>query len=56
VFGGAVSERMFARWRPTGPGPAAVVRVEGRAPHALVAETLSAAERLLATPIRRPSP
>lgn len=56
VFAGAVSERMFARWRPTGPGPAAVVRVENRDVPALVADALSAARRLAPTPIPRPSP
>jgi hypothetical protein len=26
IFGGAVSERMFQRWRPTGPGTIKIVR------------------------------
>ena len=46
VFAGYPSERMFARWRPTGPGPIRVVRAEAREPSAVLTEALSAADAL----------
>lgn len=55
VFGGFVCERMFARWRPTGPGTVDVIRVENREPRAVLADVLSALTRLRAVPTVRPS-
>ncbi|MBI4874985.1 MAG: hypothetical protein HY822_10180 [Acidobacteria bacterium] len=46
VFGGFVSERMFARWRPDGPGPIHVQRVKDRPPQAVLRDTLAAVARL----------
>ncbi len=46
VFAGFASPRMFARWRPTGPGPVEVVRVDRPDPAAVLEETLAAVNRL----------
>ena len=51
VFAGFASPRMFARWRPTGPGPKEVVRVERSEPRAVLEQTLSAVERLIPGPV-----
>lgn len=40
IFGGSVSERMFHRWRPTGPGSVKIVRVS--APAQTLNETIAA--------------
>ena len=40
IFAGFPSARMFARWRPTGPGPIEVVRVENPDPAAVLEATL----------------
>ena len=50
VFAGFASPRMFARWRPTGPGPKEVVRVERADPRAVLEQTLAAVERLIPGP------
>jgi ADP-heptose:LPS heptosyltransferase len=42
VFAGYVSERMFERWRPTGPGPITVIQVKDPTPDKVIAETLRA--------------
>ena len=55
VFRGFVSERMFARWRPAGPGIIHVVRADCGEHRALLANVLLAAGRLGATPTRQPS-
>jgi ADP-heptose:LPS heptosyltransferase len=46
VFAGYPAERMFARWRPTGPGPIEVVKVEDADPQGVLARTLIAIGRL----------
>lgn len=48
IFGGFASERMFARWRPTGPGPIEVVRVDQPDPDEILRRTLVSVDRLLA--------
>jgi len=50
VFAGFASPRMFARWRPTGPGPKEVVRAERSEPREVLEQTLSAVERLIPGP------
>jgi hypothetical protein len=47
VFAGAPSDRFSQRWRPTGPGPIEVVSAAGRAPEAVLEDTLRAVSRLL---------
>jgi ADP-heptose:LPS heptosyltransferase len=47
VFAGFPSPRMLARWRPTGPGPIEVVRVDDPDPARVLAETLEAIDRLV---------
>jgi len=46
VFAGFVSPRMFARWRPAGPGPSHVIPATGTAPEAVLDEALAAARHL----------
>jgi len=46
VFAGFASPRMFDRWRPTGPGPIEVVRVDVPEPREVLDRTLAAVERL----------
>jgi ADP-heptose:LPS heptosyltransferase len=46
VFAGFASPRMFARWRPTGPGPIEVVRVENAESREVLARTLRAVDHL----------
>lgn len=46
VFAGAVSDRMFARWRPTGAGPIQIIRVTEQPPERILAEALKAISRL----------
>jgi ADP-heptose:LPS heptosyltransferase len=46
VFAGFASPRMFARWRPSGPGPIEVVRVDEPDPSIVLARTLEAVNRL----------
>src|SRR5206468_12654227 len=46
VFAGFPTPRMFARWRPSGPGPIEIVRVEDRRPGQVLSETLRAIDRL----------
>ena len=38
VFKGFVSDRMFQRWYPDGPGPRTVIRVAGQSSEAVLAE------------------
>jgi ADP-heptose:LPS heptosyltransferase len=47
VFAGFSCRRMFERWRPDGPGPIEVVRVEDADPHRVLAQAAGALERLL---------
>ena len=47
VFAGFQSPCAFARWRPTGPGPIEVVRVETPDAAKVLAEAVDAADRLL---------
>jgi hypothetical protein len=42
VFAGFPAPRMFSRWRPTGPGPIAVVRVDNPDPAEVLERTLRA--------------
>jgi ADP-heptose:LPS heptosyltransferase len=42
VFAGFPAERMFQRWRPSGPGPIRVVRVEDPEPRKVLKQTLEA--------------
>jgi len=42
VFAGFPAERMFQRWRPSGPGPTRVVRVEDPEPRKVLKQTLEA--------------
>ena len=46
VFAGFPTPRMFARWRPSGPGPIEVVRVENAEPGEVLERTLRAVDRL----------
>ncbi|HTM48414.1 MAG TPA: glycosyltransferase family 9 protein [Bryobacteraceae bacterium] len=50
VFAGFASGRMLARWRPTGPAPIEVVRVDDPDPDATLARTLEAVGRLANLP------
>jgi len=47
VFAGFPSRRMLARWRPTGPGPIEVVRVDDPDPARVLTQTLEAIDRLV---------
>ena len=47
IFAGSPSPRFTERWRPTGPGPKEVVKVENRDPARVLNRTLEAMERLL---------
>jgi hypothetical protein len=47
IFAGSPSPRFTSRWRPTGPGPKEVVKVENRDPASVLSRTLEAVERLL---------
>lgn len=46
VFAGFASQRMLARWRPTGSGPLEVVRADPPDPDVVLSRTLEALERL----------
>src|SRR5207302_4856983 len=46
VFAGFPTPRMFARWRPTGPGPIEVVRVDDPNPKVVLEMALQAIQRL----------
>jgi ADP-heptose:LPS heptosyltransferase len=46
VFAGFASPRAFDRWRPTGPGPKEVIRVDRPDPQAVLPQTLAAIQRL----------
>jgi ADP-heptose:LPS heptosyltransferase len=46
VFAGFPAPRMFHRWRPVGPGPIEVVRVENEGAAAVLQSALDAIERL----------
>ncbi len=50
VFAGFASQRMFARWYPTGPGPKEVIRVDHADPGAVLQQTLAAIDRLIPGP------
>jgi len=47
VFAGFPAPRMFARWRPTGPGRIEVVRVENSEPGEVLERTLRAIDNLV---------
>jgi ADP-heptose:LPS heptosyltransferase len=47
VFAGPASERMFQRWKPSGPGPIRIVRADGKDANSVLQETLNAAAALL---------
>jgi hypothetical protein len=49
IFAGFASERMFQRWRPTGPGPIYVVRPDGRAVPSLLTHIAELVPDLLAS-------
>lgn len=54
VFAGETCERMFHRWRPSGPGPGEVVRVkEGQAPEETLAAAIAAIHKVHPRPVRR---
>src|SRR5205823_4527965 len=42
VFTGFPTPRMFSRWRPTGPGPIEIVKVENETPEDTLSRTLRA--------------
>jgi ADP-heptose:LPS heptosyltransferase len=46
IFAGFPAERMLERWRPTGPGPIEVVRVDNQSPKQVLELALQAIERL----------
>jgi hypothetical protein len=46
IFAGYVSERMFQRWRPTGPGRIEVVKVENPDPAMVLNQTLDRIDAL----------
>jgi len=50
IFAGFPCARFFTRWRPTGPGPIEVVRVENPDPAVVLGQTLPALGRLIAMP------
>ncbi len=50
VFAGSVSPRMFARWRPTGPGPKEVIQADRSDPRTVLEQTLAAAGRFIRDP------
>ncbi len=47
IFAGSPCPRFTARWKPTGPGPKEVVKVENRDPASVLNRTLEAVDRLL---------
>jgi hypothetical protein len=47
VFAGFASERMFQRWRPSGPGPIQVVKVTREEPPEVLARTTAAIDSFL---------
>jgi ADP-heptose:LPS heptosyltransferase len=47
VFAGFPCPRFFARWRPTGPGPIEIIRVETRDPDKVLKQTLEAVDRMI---------
>lgn len=49
IFAGFASPRMFARWRPSGPGPIQVVRVDRPHPALVLDQTLAAIEYIKQT-------
>jgi ADP-heptose:LPS heptosyltransferase len=46
IFAGFPASRMLSRWRPTGPGPIEVVKVDNPDPARVLEDTLRAIERL----------
>jgi len=48
IFAGFPCPRMFTRWRPTGPGPSEVIRVENPDPAIVLPRALEAVHRLFA--------
>ena len=46
IFAGFPTARMAARWRPTGPGPIEVVRVDDPDPKQVLEMAVQAIERL----------
>jgi len=46
VFAGYVTDRMFHRWHPAGPGPIEVVRVERPDPARVIEQTVAAVSRV----------
>lgn len=53
IFAGAVSERMFQRWRPSGDGSIEIIRPEGMSPEKLLA---AFEHRLHQSPADSPAP
>lgn len=47
IFAGSPCPRFTDRWRPTGPGPMEIVKVENRDPARVLKRTLEAVDRLL---------
>ncbi|HSW50249.1 MAG TPA: glycosyltransferase family 9 protein [Bryobacteraceae bacterium] len=47
IFAGSVSPRMFARWRPTGPGRKEVIQAGRADSHTLLERIMAAADRLM---------
>jgi len=56
IFAGFPCPRFAARWRPTGPGPIEVIRVDRPAPDEVLAQALTAIDRLLAARITPETP
>lgn len=50
VFNGFASDRMLARWSPSGPGPREVVRADADGPGVVLERTLAAVDRLIPDP------
>ena len=46
IFAGYVSDRMFERWHPTGPGPKQVLKVTDRTPEHVLQRTLEAVDAI----------
>ncbi len=46
IFAGFISDRMLARWKPTGPGPKELIVVRSPDPRLVLEETMKALEKL----------
>ena len=47
VFAGFVSDRMFQRWKPWGPGPREIIKVTQESARAVLSDTIGAIDRIL---------